>query len=117
LKGKIMKKLIIAALFAGLGIAAFAQAPAAAAKPDHPARGRIAKLDTDKDGSISRAEAKGHVKLEKNFDAIDTNKDGKLSREELKAYRVAHKGEGKGERKVKPGAAPAGTAPAPAAKS
>jgi Ca2+-binding EF-hand superfamily protein len=38
---------------------------------------------------ISREEAKGHPKLEKNFDAIDANKDGKLSPEELKAFHAA----------------------------
>jgi EF hand len=47
------------------------------------------KLDTNGDKMISRDEAKGHPKLEKNFDAIDTNKDGKLSPEELKAFRAA----------------------------
>jgi Ca2+-binding EF-hand superfamily protein len=49
-----------------------------------------AALDTNSDQLISRAEAKGHPRLEKNFDAIDTNKDGQLSRDELKAFRATH---------------------------
>ncbi len=42
----------------------------------------LAQLDTDKDGKISRAEAKGP--LAKNFDQIDRNKDGFLDRAELR---------------------------------
>jgi hypothetical protein len=38
-------------------------------------------LDKDKDGFISRAEAKGSPH-EKDFDKLDKNADGKLSREE-----------------------------------
>jgi Ca2+-binding EF-hand superfamily protein len=52
-------------------------------------------LDTNKDTLISRDEAKGHPRLEKNFDAIDSNKDGQLSRDELKAFRAAHHGQRK----------------------
>ena len=80
---------------------AFAQTPAAPAAPAAgapslrtPGKG-IKALDTNKDGQISRDEAKGRPRLSKNFDAIDTNKDGQLSRDELKAYRQAHKGEAK----------------------
>ncbi len=43
--------------------------------------------DKNKDGLISREEAKNMPRLEKNFDAIDTNKDGQLSKEELTAFR------------------------------
>src|SRR5262249_22102452 len=39
------------------------------------------RLDTNKDGKISREEAKGP--LEKNFDAIDRNKDGFLDKAEV----------------------------------
>ena len=38
--------------------------------------------DKDKDGSISREEAKG-TQYEKDFDKLDKNKDGKLSRDEM----------------------------------
>lgn len=42
------------------------------------------KLDKNKDGSISRAEAKGS-EHEKDFSKFDKNKDGKLSNEEFSA--------------------------------
>jgi len=49
----------------------------------------FAKLDTDADGKLSKAEAdkseKG--KLKENFTAIDANKDGFIDKPELKAYR------------------------------
>jgi Ca2+-binding EF-hand superfamily protein len=48
----------------------------------------MARMDTDRDGKISRAEAASHPKLAENFDRIDTNGDGFLSKEELAA---AHK--------------------------
>ncbi len=97
---------LVAGLFAaGIAIAqstAPAPAPAAAASPAAPADkmarphhgyhghgDRIAQLDKDKDGAISRAEAAGHPMLSKGFDAIDSNKDGKLSKEELQAQHQA----------------------------
>jgi Ca2+-binding EF-hand superfamily protein len=39
------------------------------------------RMDTNKDGRISREEAQGRIK--ENFDKIDTNKDGFLDKEEL----------------------------------
>jgi Ca2+-binding EF-hand superfamily protein len=41
----------------------------------------LQRMDTDKDGKISRSEAKGPIA--ENFDRIDTNKDGYLDRQEL----------------------------------
>jgi Ca2+-binding EF-hand superfamily protein len=58
-------------------------------------RGGLKKLDTDKDGTISLAEAKGHRIADK-FAEIDVDKDGKLSRDELHAMKKGH--HGKGER-------------------
>ena len=43
----------------------------------------LKQMDTNKDGKISREEAKG--KLAESFDKIDTNKDGYLDRKELRA--------------------------------
>jgi Ca2+-binding EF-hand superfamily protein len=40
------------------------------------------ELDTDKDGQISRDEAKGRIK--EHFDRLDLDKDGYISREELR---------------------------------
>jgi Ca2+-binding EF-hand superfamily protein len=44
------------------------------------------KVDTDGDGTISRAEAQANApRLAADFDKVDTNKDGKITREELEA--------------------------------
>lgn len=43
------------------------------------------KLDTNRDGQLSRDEVKARPRLEKNFDRVDANKDGQLSRDELAA--------------------------------
>ena len=45
----------------------------------------FAKLDTDKDGRISRAEAEKGPKLSKSFDKVDTDHDGFVSRAEMSA--------------------------------
>lgn len=52
---------------------------------------RMKEADKNKDGLISREEAKGMSRLEKNFDAIDANKDNQLSQEELVAFRAKNK--------------------------
>ena len=49
----------------------------------------LARIDTDRDGRISRAEAAAHPRLAENFDRIDTNGDGFLSKEEMIAVRRA----------------------------
>ena len=52
--------------------------------------GRRASLDTNGDGSISRAEATTAPHLAEKFDSIDADKNGALTREELAAWRRAH---------------------------
>ena len=47
-----------------------------------PGSGMSSTPDEDRDGSISREEAKG-TPYEKDFDKLDKNKDGKLSRDEV----------------------------------
>lgn len=50
-------------------------------KKGHGPREMMAKLDTDKDGRISRAEsAAGEGKLASHFDKMDVNKDGFIDR-------------------------------------
>jgi Ca2+-binding EF-hand superfamily protein len=51
----------------------------------------FAKLDTDKDGRISRAEAASRPRMAKHFDRIDADGDGYLSRPELSAAIARHK--------------------------
>ncbi|HJU40053.1 MAG TPA: EF-hand domain-containing protein [Tahibacter sp.] len=64
----------------------------------------VAKMDTNKDGSVSKAEfeAAGGKK----FDAIDTDKNGSISEAEFAAHKKAHEGkcgEGKCGGKTKEG--------------
>lgn len=59
---------------------------------------RMKAADKNGDGAISKAEADaaGMKRLSANFDKLDTNKDGKLTRDEMKAGRTAHHAERKG---------------------
>jgi Ca2+-binding EF-hand superfamily protein len=81
-----MKKPLCSALAAAL---LFAAAPAFADGDDAKARiaqrvdNAFAKLDADKDGRISRAEAAKGPRLSRNFDKIDADHDGYVSRAEL----------------------------------
>ena len=48
--------------------------------------GQFVKMcDTNKDGMVSREEAKAAPRLSANFDALDANKDGQLSQDELRS--------------------------------
>jgi Ca2+-binding EF-hand superfamily protein len=60
----------------------------------------FAKLDKNKDGYISRAEAKAEPELSKNFDKWDLNNDGKINRAEYLAA-MAKEDTGKVVDKVK----------------
>ena len=88
------KPTLIAALILvpAIGFAADSAAPAKAPR----AAGWFKKADTDRNGTLSRAEVeKAMPRLAGKFDRIDTNKDGQLSRSELNAWRKAHRGERK----------------------
>jgi uncharacterized low-complexity protein len=63
----------------------------------------LEKMDTDKDGRVSRAEfAAAHGGKDDKFAAIDTNNDGFITAEELKAHKASKGKEGKcgGEKKT-----------------
>ena len=81
--------------------------PAKKKEADNPQIDRLVqsmldRFDTNKDGKISKAEAKG--KLAENFDKLDLNKDGFLDRDELRpAARVMAANMAKGDN-AKPGA-------------
>jgi len=53
-------------------------------------RQKIAAMDADGDGAVSRDEAKSHPWLAGSFDTADANKDGRLDKDELVAQREAH---------------------------
>ena len=50
----------------------------------------FAKLDKNKDGYISKAEAKGHQELSANFEKWDMNNDGRVNRAEYLAAMAKH---------------------------
>ena len=50
---------------------------------------RIAKLDLNQDGQISREEAAAAPRLAQRFDQLDANRDGQLTREEFASARRA----------------------------
>lgn len=59
---------------------------AVAADSNHDVR---AKLDANKDGKITKAEAKSHKELSAKFSSLDTNKDGNLDSGEFAAFETA----------------------------
>ena len=83
-----MKKLLITATFIFLTLTVVANVPLASLELEatthpHPNPEEvISRLDTDKDGKISKEEAKGP--LLKNFARVDADTDGFISLEELK---------------------------------
>jgi Ca2+-binding EF-hand superfamily protein len=50
----------------------------------------FARLDTDKDGKISKAEASKGPRLSKNFDTVDADHDGFVTKAELSAAMARH---------------------------
>ncbi len=59
--------------------------PAPGGAPGGANGGAFEKLDKNKDGIVSKDEAKGDSGVKKNFSKWDTNKDGKLSKAEYEA--------------------------------
>ena len=75
----------VAAVIAGAAIAAPTSASPSSA--DATQRQRMAKLDTNNDGIIDRAEAARHPRLAGEFDSLDTNRNGKLEAGERPSWR------------------------------
>ena len=86
---KSLAAMLLIGLFSTAG--AVAQEKTIGKKPD--GEKMFAKIDIDKDGKISVAEADKapQGKIKENFAAIDTNKDNFIDKEELKAYRKEKK--------------------------
>ncbi|MGH6611289.1 MAG: hypothetical protein ACRECQ_13655 [Burkholderiaceae bacterium] len=82
-------KVFAVAVMLSLGVsAAFAADSARTEK-----RGaRVAKLDTNGDGQISREEAATAPRLAQRFDRIDANKDGQITRDEFASARSGRPG-------------------------
>ena len=73
-------------------------APGTAAAGEKAAEGKCGmdKVDTDKDGKVSRAEfVAAHADKAAMFDTIDTSKDGFIDAAEHKAHKEGKCGEGK----------------------
>ena len=85
-----MKTLVIASLFASLAAAPHAMAdehahhaPAKSADAKKANDDEFAKLDTDKDGFISKTEFPAKHPLLPHFGMVDKNRDAKLDRKEF----------------------------------
>jgi len=74
---------IAVALFAAT--AAHAQADPGTDRPTSKAQAKFDKLDRDKDGTVSKSEARKDAKLEAEFAAVDQDADGSISRSEYTA--------------------------------
>lgn len=79
------------ALLSMLAAIAAAQGPPAdyAARLAHRHRAAFALDDRDKDGKLTREEAKGDILLETWFNDIDANRDGVITTAELERFLAA----------------------------
>lgn len=69
----------------------------AATPANAPRQQRWDDLDTNHDGSLSKAEASVNPGLSQVFDQVDVNADGAVSLDEYKAFVTKHYGSGAGE--------------------
>ena len=80
-KNAMKKSIVILSCLLSLGAISLS-----AQSKEHPSsKEMLTKMDTNKDGKISKVEAKGH--LGENFDSMDSNKDGFLTETELSAIK------------------------------
>ena len=80
------------AAFAGLATAQISSPPPSTSPSTAPAGGSgdvFTKLDSDKDGMVSKKEASKNKELTSKWDTLDTNKDGKLDQGEFAAFETA----------------------------
>lgn len=88
------------AAFAGLAVAQISPPPPStppSSPSTSPSTGGAAggsgetftKLDSDKDGMVSKKEASKNKDLTSKWDTLDTNKDGKLDQGEFAAFETA----------------------------
>ena len=104
-----MSKFLTMLLAVGLSSAVIgAESPAhpeSGAKPRMDMKQYFQRLDQDGNGAISREEAKIHPRMEKGFEAMDGNKDGQVSdaeyRDHLKARMEQHREKSKAEMKAR----------------
>lgn len=75
--------LVFATLSATAGAQSSTGAQAPSAEPKQTPNPDFVRLDTNKDGYISRSEAAKDKKISSNFSKFDVNKDGKLSEDEF----------------------------------
>ena len=77
------------ALVSGVAIAqqAAPQAPSQPARAHDGMHDRMAQLDTDHDGRISRKEAAARPEMAQRFDKVDADRDGFLDRGDFQAHR------------------------------
>jgi Ca2+-binding EF-hand superfamily protein len=73
----------LSGLIAACSLAAVASVGAVEPLPPQDRPEAFRKLDTDKDGFISRQEAAAHPEVSANFDKADRDRDGRLNFEEF----------------------------------
>lgn len=78
---------IVVLLISGI---VFAQSSLTAAATPKGFERHFARLDTDRDGAISRDEAATSKWLSRQYDKVDANGDGKVTSDELYVYMRRH---------------------------
>lgn len=104
-----MNKFLTTLMAIGLSSAVIGAEPPAklepGAKPHRGMKQHFQRLDQDGNGTISREETKTHPRMEKAFDAVDTNKDGQVTdaeyRDHLKARMEQYREKAKTEMKAR----------------
>ena len=76
------------AAFAGLAVAQSSPAPSASPSTS-TAPSVFTKLDSDKNGMVSKKEASKNKDLASKWDTLDTNKDGNLDQGEFAAFETS----------------------------